>query len=80
MPPILKHRTTVGTFYIAQSTDGRFHPFFDDEGLGSYASIEEAIDDLVLNATFSVLHPVTSDVLDTSALGLPEDPREWEKV
>ncbi len=77
---ILKHRTKIGTFYIAQSPDGRFHPVFDEESLGSYAHIEQAIDDLVLDATFSVLHPKTSERVDTSALGLPEDPREWEKV
>ena len=42
--------------------------------------IAQAVDDLVLNATFSVLHPVTSKLLDTSELGLPEDPGEWERV
>ena len=80
MKALLQYKTKVGTFYIAQSSDGRFHPVFDDESLGSYASIAQAVDDLVLNATFSVLHPVTSDLLDTSELGLPEDPGEWERV
>ena len=77
---MLRYKTKVGTFYIAQSFDGRFHPVFDDESLGSYVSIEQAVDDLVLNATFSVLHPATSNLLDTSELGLPEGPGEWECV
>lgn len=80
MKALLKYKTKVGTFYIAQSADGRFHLVFDDESLGSYISIAQAVDDLVHNATFSVLHPITSDLLDTSELGLPEDPGEWERV
>ena len=80
MKPILKHKTKVGTFYIAQSADGRFHPVFDDEDLGSYLSIVHAVDGFVHDATFSVLHPATSERLDTSELGLPEEPEEWEKA
>lgn len=80
MKTLLKYKTKVGTFYISQSDDGRFHPVYDDESLGSYVSIEQAIDDLVLDATFSVLHPDTSDSIDTSELNLPEDPKEWERV
>jgi len=80
MKALLKYKTKVGTFYIAQSADGRFHPVFDDESLGSYISIAQAVDDLVHNATSSVLHPITSDLLDTSVLGLPEDPGEWDRV
>lgn len=77
MRAILKYPTRVGVFYIAQSTDGRFHPVFDNESLGSYRSITHAIDDLTNNATSSVLHPRTLELLDTSALGLPDDPGEW---
>lgn len=77
MRAILKYPTRVGVFYIAQSTDGRFHPVFDNESLGSYRSITHAIDDLTNNATSSVLHPRTLELLDTSAFGLPDDPGEW---
>lgn len=80
MKAILRHRTRVGAFYIAQSSDARFHLVFNDESLGSYINIAQAVDDLVHNATFSVLHPVTSELLDTSELGIPEDPGEWEHV
>ncbi|MBS4149974.1 hypothetical protein ACMC9K_01830 [Pseudomonadota bacterium DY0742] len=80
MRVILKFKTRVGTFYIAQSSDGRFHPIFNDESLGSYSSIIHAVDDLVNDATFSVLHPSTAELVDTSTLGIPEDPRDWERA
>jgi len=72
--------TKIGTFFIGRSSDGRFHPIFDNEGLGSYATVAQAVDDLVSNTTFSVLHPRTSDLVDTSALGLPEDWQEWNRL
>jgi len=80
MKKLLKHKTRAGTFYIAQSDDGRFHPVYDDESLGSYASIAHAVDDLVHDATWSVLHQETGALLDTSDLGLPEDPTEWTRI
>ena len=80
MKLILQFDTKVGPFYIGQSQDGRFHPIFDDESLGSYAQVWQATDDLAGNATFSVLHPTTSDLLDTSALGIPQDPNEWSRL
>jgi hypothetical protein len=80
MRAILKHETRAGTFFIARSTSGTFHPVFDQESLGSYRSIALAIDDLVNDATDSVLHPITSELLDTSMLGLSDDPSEWEQV
>jgi hypothetical protein len=53
---------------------------FDHESLGSYQSILHAIDDLLNDATSSVLHPETVELLDTSTLGLPDDPGDWERV
>jgi len=80
MKRLLSFTTRVGTFYIGQSSDGRFHPIFDDESLGSYAEVWQATDDLAHDATFSVLHPETSELLDTSELGIPEDPKEWVRL
>jgi len=65
--------TRIGPFYIAQSPDGRFHPVFDDESLGSYHSPAAAADDLAGGHTFSV-----SGGHDTSRLGIPHDIREWD--
>lgn len=72
--------TDVGPFFIGQSSDGRFHPVFGDESYGSYAAAFQAIDDLANDATFSILHPETGELLDTSAIGIPGSPGEWEAL
>ncbi|MGB0767118.1 MAG: hypothetical protein ACPGYV_05365 [Phycisphaeraceae bacterium] len=77
---LYSHKTRVGTFYIGQSEDGRFHPIFNDESLGSYHKDWQAAEDLAMNVTFSVMHPTTGELLDTSALGIPEHPSEWTRV
>jgi hypothetical protein len=79
MKLLLKCDTPVGTFFIGQSQDGRFHPIFNDEGLGSYQHAWQATEDLANDATFSVLHPETGELLDTSTLGIPESPGEWDR-
>ena len=73
MRKLLVWNTRVGSFYIAEHA-GRFHPTFDDESLGSYASIEQAVDDLSCGHAFWVRGT------DTSILGIPDDPAEWHRV
>ena len=80
MKLLIKYNTIVGIFYIGQSKDGRFHPIFNNEDLGSYEEIWHASEDLANNVTFSVLHPITRELLDTSTLDIPEDPTEWEII
>lgn len=80
MKRLYKYSTRAGKFYIALSRDGRFHPVYNDESLGSYESILQATDDLVCSATFSVLHPNSGAIIDTSELGIPDNPAEWERV
>lgn len=75
MKLLYKYKTRVGTFYIGQTPDGRFHPVFDDESLGSYAEAWQAAEDLAGGHTFSV-----TGVEDTSVLGIPEHYSEWEKI
>lgn len=72
--------TPAGTFYIGQSEDGRFHPIYDNESYGSYAKEWQAAEDLALNATFSINHSSTGEILDTSELGIPEHTSEWERI
>jgi len=67
--------TSIGPFYIGKSQDGRFHPIFDDESLGSYAHDWQAAEDLAGGHTFSI-----SSGIDTETLGIPEDLGEWEKL
>jgi hypothetical protein len=75
MKLLYAHKTRVGMFFIGQSPDGRFHPIFDDESLGSYVSPQQAVDDLSGGHTFS-----PSGGFDTSTLGIPEDVSEWVRV
>ena len=80
MKLILQFPTTAGTFYIGQSSDGRFHPIYNNESLGNYAQVWQATEDLAMNVTFSVLHSQTGKLLDTSQLGIPESPHEWSRL
>ena len=66
--------TRIGAFYIGEE-NGRFHPIYDDESLGSYANAWQAAEDLAGGHTFSI-----SCGTDTETLGIPEDLEEWEKV
>ena len=50
---LYKYETRVGPFFIGRSDDGRFHPIFDNESLGSYAKALQAIDDLAGGHTHS---------------------------
>lgn len=69
-----EYRTRVGTFSIRRLADGRWHPVFRDRDLGSYASAEQALDDLVGGHTFSV------PGIETDEVGLPDELGAWEFV
>jgi hypothetical protein len=75
---LLSYDTEVGTFYIGQSLDGRFHPIFDGESYGSYYQVWQAIEDLSNDAVGEIYHPITSELLDITDYDLPLDYQEWE--
>ena len=64
--------TRWGIYSIQQTPDGRWHPVFDGESLGSYHHPAAALDDLVGGHTFT-----PSNRVDTSKVGLPDDLSEW---
>ena len=66
--------TRIGTFYIAEH-NGRFHPVFQDESLGSYFNAQQAAEDLAGGHTF-----FPSCGVDPSTLGIPEDVSEWTRL
>jgi hypothetical protein len=66
--------TRIGPFYIAE-VNGRFHPMYDDELLGSYATAQQAVDDLAGGHTFSI-----SGGVDSATLGIPDELGEWDRV
>jgi hypothetical protein len=55
--------------------NGRDHPVYDNVSLGSYARPEQAAEDLAGGHTSSI-----SSGIDTSALGIPEDLSEWQRL
>lgn len=67
------YRTKVGDFSITLLR-GRWHVVFREESLGSYASPQQAADDLAGGHTFT-----PSGGHDTSRLGIPADISEWER-
>jgi len=75
MKLLYAYKTRIGMFFIGQSPDGRFHPVFDDESLGSYASPQHAADDLAGGHTFSI-----PSGIDTSTLDIPDNVSEWGRV
>ena len=74
MKLLYKVETRIGPFYI-EKQDGRYHPIFDNERLGSYAYALQAVEDLAGGHTFSI-----SSGIDTSTLGIPYELEEWEKL
>jgi hypothetical protein len=75
MKLLYKWDTRVGTFYIGQSADGRYHPIFGGDDLGSYLYPWQATEDLARGHKCSVV-----GIDDTSALGIPEHESEWERL
>lgn len=74
MRKLYVHKTVVGAFYIAEQ-DGRFHPLFRDASLGSYATSQEAVDDLTSGQILS-----SFDGVDTSSLAIPNRLQAWARL
>lgn len=66
---LIGYPTRKGPVFIAQSSDGRFHPVWNGESLGSYHSAVAAIDDVAGGHTFS-----PSDGTDLDELDISSDP------
>jgi hypothetical protein len=66
--------TSAGAFYIAEHK-GRFHPTFREESLGSYATPQQAAEDLAGGHTFSL-----PGGIEPSDLGIPDELEGWEKI
>ena len=74
MQKLFVWNTDIGLFYIAEM-DGRFHPLYEDQSLGSYERPQQAAEGLAGGQTVSIRGGV-----DTSTLGIPEDIRGWQRV
>ncbi len=70
--PIWIHRTSKGTFWIRPDGSGRITLGVDDEALGSYATPEQAADDVYCCATG--YHPWDAQ----GTVNAPVDLSEWD--
>ena len=69
---LIGHKTRKGPAFIAQSDDGRYHPMWGDESLGSYHSLVSAVEDVAGGHVFT-----PSDGTNMGSLGLSSDPGDW---
>lgn len=69
---LIAHPTRKGPVFIGQSPDGRFHPVWKEEDLGSYHSAVAAIDDVSGGHTFT-----PSDGTDLGLLDISGDIGDW---
>jgi hypothetical protein len=74
MRKLFAWNTRIGPFYIAEF-QGRYHPVFEEESLGSYPTAQQAAEDLAGGHTFSI-----SSGIDTATLGIPDEVTEWEPI
>lgn len=69
-----RFKTSAGEFRIVPERSGRWKAMFEDEGLGSYASPDQAAEDLAGGHTF------WPSCGDTAGLGIPEETSGWTFV
>ena len=74
MRKLYVYETSAGAFYIAEQ-NGHFHPVFQEQSLGSYATAQQAAEDLAGGHTFSL-----PGGIDASDLGIPDELEGWEKI
>ena len=75
---LISYPTEIGIFDIGQTPDRKYHAIFNEESLGIFTSVQDAVDALVKNEISSVFHPETNELVDTSILGIVEDYTEWD--
>jgi len=68
-------KTRKGPVFIGQTPDGRYHPVWQSDSLGSYHSITGAIEDVAGGHTFT-----PPDGTDLGSLGISCDPSEWVRA
>jgi len=74
MKRLYTFKSRVGSFYIAEH-GRRFHVWFEEQDLGDYPTVQQAIGNLTRGETFRIPEGV-----DTRELGIPTDLRTWEKL
>lgn len=77
MRVLLSYPTDVGIFDIGQCTKRKYHPMYNEESLGSFSSMQEAVDALV-NNELELKDYESGQLIDTSKLGISSDYTQWD--
>lgn len=80
MRVLISFPTDIGIFDIGQSSDRKYHPIFNDESLGSFDSVQDAVDILVKDLDLSVKDPESGKEIKTSSLGISDDYTQWDSA
>lgn len=75
---LLSYPTDVGIFDIGQDDNRRYHAIYNEESLGDFSSIQEAVDNLISNNVSKIIDPETDNIIDASTLGIPKDYTHWD--
>jgi len=75
---LISYPTDVGIFDIGQSLDKKYHVIFNDESLGNYSSVQEAVDSLVKDEISPIFKPESEERINTSTLKIPSDYTQWD--
>lgn len=78
MHRFLKFDSTAGTFYVARDDVRQIHILFNDESVGIYEDIADAVESFVNESGFYILHPELAYPLDTFDLSIPDDISGWD--
>jgi hypothetical protein len=70
---LYRFQTVHGPVYIAEWKK-RFYPLFRGESLGSYATAEDAAEDLAYGGTLAL------PGIDIRTLRIPKDLKKWERL
>lgn len=65
-------------FHVARDEQGIYHILFNDESMGTYPDMIEAIESFVNESGFYITHPEMGYPLDLFDLGVPDDIGGWQ--
>ena len=77
---LIEQPTNIGTFYLGQSKNRKYHPIFNDTSLGEFNTAQEAVDFLIDNKDLFVEDPETQEKVYTSTLDIPRDYTHWDSI
>ena len=75
---LLSFTGTAEIFYVARDDKRCYHILFNEEGMGEWPDMVEAIEPFVIESGFYIIHPEMGYPLDAFAHGIPDDIGGWK--